>query len=195
MSKKPITVKNPTNKHDKIGINLNDFDYRAVQYLKIGPNKTMSKVAFEIISSEAESSSESANISYLKKYAKEVDLPYSEAFRKMLISYLRKELCDRRYDLQFIHKKIYGKGEKEMFLDFLSYLDKDSPIKGLDIIKLHYIEGWSLRKIAIQKDKSAEYVRMSKEDALRQIRIATVKKNIPSIFSSKHVDLFQGASS
>jgi len=192
MSKKPITVKNPANKYDKIGINLNDFDYRAVQYLKIGPSKTMSKVAFQIISSEADSSNESTNIDYLKKYAKDIDLPYSEAFRKMLISYLKKELSGRKYDLQFIHKKLYGQNEKDLFLSFLNYLDKDITIKGLDIIKLHYIDGWSLRKIAIKKGKSAEYIRMSKEEALRKIRIATVKKNIPSIFSSKHVNLFQG---
>jgi len=184
MSKRPITVKNPTNKYDKIGINLNDFDYRAVQFLKIGPNKTMSKVAFKIIASETGVAEDAASIDYLKQYAKDVSLPYSEAFRKMLISYLKKELVGRKYDLKYIHRKVFNKNEKELFSVFLDHINSDGRIKDMDIIRQHYLEGWSLRKIAMKKSKSAEYIRMSKEDALRQIRIAAVKKNIKSIFDS-----------
>jgi len=187
MSKRPITVKNPNDKNDKIGINLNEFDYRAVQFLKISPHNTMSDIAFKIIASETGVGEDEVSIDYLRKYSDEVGLPYSEAFRKMLITYLKKNLAERKYDLRFAHNKIYGKTETELFNVFLDYINSDNKIKDLDIIKLHYLEGWSLRKIAIKKNKSPEFIRMSKEEALRQIRIAVAKKGISSMLSLNEV--------
>jgi len=181
MTKKAITVKDSSGK--KIGININGFERRAINFLKKVDQLPNNQIVFNIIASETGIPVEEVNVTVLKEISRAInDTPYSEAFRNMLSSYLEKRLADRKYDLVSLHKGIYGKPPKEKMEDFINLVNEERTIKGMDIIKMHYFDGISLRQIAFIENRSPESVRVAKDEALRQIRIVASKKGLNSVF-------------
>jgi len=182
MSKKPITVKDGNGSEDKIGINLNDFDFSALKFLKIADGHKIGDLAFMIIAEESGVPLEEVSINFLKESAVREGIGYSELFRRMLMSYLKKRLADRKYRLPYAHKRIFGQTGREKMEKFLDTLASRGKVKNLDIIKRHYLDGVSLRKIAQERSRSQENIRMAKDAGLHSIRVEAARAGARSAF-------------